>query len=224
MTPSPDPSEKKQAPFYGRFRVLPAAFILGAMAGLAVVYGMGGFQRNAGVESACRPAADLAKKLTPLFKGEIAALTPAKTPIRTGHIAFHDADGRGRTLADWKDRVVLLNLWATWCVPCKKEMPALDALQKKLGGPGFEVVAVNIDTRDPDKARAWLKDNGISQLSYYADSTAKIFQDLKAAGRAFGMPTTILIDRHGCEIASLAGPAEWASADAVDLITAVLKN
>ncbi len=99
---------------------------------------------------------------------------------------MHSATSAGsdRTLADWKDRVVLLNLWATWCVPCKKEMPALDALQKKLGGPGFEVVTVNIDTRDPEKAKAWLKEAGISQLAYYADNSAKIFQDLKAAGRA----------------------------------------
>jgi thiol-disulfide isomerase/thioredoxin len=214
----------KQAPFYSRFRFMPAAFILGAMAGLAVVYGMGGFQRNAPVETACRPAADLAKKLEPLFRGEIAALTPAKTPIRVSSLSFRDADGRDRTLADWNGRVVLLNLWATWCVPCKKEMPALDALAKKTGGPGFEVVAVNIDTRDPDKAKAWLKEAGISQLAYYADSSAKIFQDLKAAGRAFGMPTTLLIDKQGCEIASLAGPAEWASEDAVKLVEAALKN
>jgi thiol-disulfide isomerase/thioredoxin len=203
---------------------MPAAFILGAMAGLAVVYGMGGFQRNAGFDPACRPAADLAKKLTPLFKGEIAALAPAASPIRPTHLSFRDGDGRDRSLADWKDRIVLLNLWATWCVPCKKEMPALDALQKKLGGPGFEVVAVNIDTRDPEKARAWLKEAGVSQLAYYADNSAKIFQDLKAAGRALGMPTTLLIDKQGCEIATLAGPAEWASGDAVELITAVLKN
>ena len=68
---------------------------------------------------------------------------------------------------------MLLNLWATWCVPCKKEMPALDELQKKLGGPDFEVVAVNIDTRNPEKAKAWLTDTGIASLTYYADNTRK---------------------------------------------------
>ena len=214
----------KQTPFFSRFRFMPAAFILGTLAGLAVVYGIVGFQRNAGVDPVCRPATDLAKTLEPLFKGEIAALTPAKTPIRPAQLSFRDGAGKDRTLAEWKDRVVLLNLWATWCVPCKKEMPALDALQKALGGPGFEVIAVNIDTRDPDKAKAWLKEAGISQLSYYADNSAKIFQDLKAAGRAFGMPTTLLLDKQGCEIASLAGPAEWASGDAIALITAALKN
>jgi thiol-disulfide isomerase/thioredoxin len=214
----------KQTPFFSRFRFMPAAFILGAMGGLALVYGMGGFQRNAGFDPACRPAADLAKKLTPLLRGEIAALTPATAPIRPLKLAFRDEAGKDRTLADWKDRVVLLNLWATWCVPCKKEMPALDELQKKLGGPGFEVVTVNIDTRNPEKARAWLTEAGISHLAYYADNSAKIFQDLKAAGRALGMPTTLLIDKQGCEIATLAGPAEWASGDAVALITAALKN
>ncbi len=81
-------------------------------------------------------------------------------------------------------------------------MPALDALQQRLGGPGFEVVAVNIDTRDPDKPKAWLKEVGVQKLAYYADPAAKSFQDLKSIGRAFGMPTTLLIDPKGCEIAN----------------------
>jgi hypothetical protein len=101
-------------------------------------------------------------------------------------------------------------------------MPALDALEAKLGGPAFEVVTVNIDTRDPDKPRTWLKEVGIGRLAYYADPSAKVFQDLKVAGRAAGMPTTLLIDPSGCEIGTLAGPADWASEDAVKLISAAL--
>jgi thiol-disulfide isomerase/thioredoxin len=101
-------------------------------------------------------------------------------------------------------------------------MPALDALEQKLGGPGFQVVAVNIDTRDPDKPKTFLKEIGVSKLAYYADSSAKAFQDLKAVGRAFGMPTTLLVDPHGCEIGTIAGPAEWDSPDAVKLIEAAL--
>ncbi len=119
---------------------------------------------------------------------------------------------------------MLLNLWATWCEPCRKEMPALDALQAKLGGPDFEVVAINIDTRNTDKPKAWLKDVGIRKLDYYADNSAKVFQDLKSIGKAFGMPTTLLIDPNGCELAALAGPAEWASDDAIKLVTAALKK
>jgi hypothetical protein len=102
-------------------------------------------------------------------------------------------------------------------------MPALDALQMKLGGPDFQVVAVNIDTRDFDKPKAWLESAGVKRLAYFADPEAKIFQELKAAGKAFGMPTTVLVDRTGCEIASLAGPAEWASEDAVKLVEAAIR-
>jgi thiol-disulfide isomerase/thioredoxin len=143
-------------------------------------------------------------------------------PRRLPALTFEDATGGHETLADWHGRSVLLNLWATWCVPCRKEMPALDALQAKLGGADFQVVAVNIDTRDPEKPKAWLKDVGISRLSYYADPSAKIFQELKVVGKAIGMPTTLLVDPSGCEIADLAGPAEWASDDAVKLVQAAI--
>ena len=74
---------------------------------------------------------------------------------------------------------MLLNLWATWCVPCRKEMPALDALERKLGGADFQVVAVNIDTRDPDKPKRFLSEIGVGKLAYFADASAKVFQDLK---------------------------------------------
>jgi thiol-disulfide isomerase/thioredoxin len=135
---------------------------------------------------------------------------------------FADADGKPRALSDFRGRTVLLNLWATWCVPCRKEMPALDALQAKLGSDRFEVVAINIDTRNLEKPRAWLQEVGITKLGYYADPSAKVFQDLKAIGKAFGMPTTLLVDPQGCELGALAGPAEWSGEDAVKLIEAAL--
>jgi hypothetical protein len=103
-------------------------------------------------------------------------------------------------------------------------MPALDALQQRLGGPRFEVVSINIDTRDFDKPKTWLKEVGVERLAYYSDPEAKTFQDLKAIGRAFGMPTTVLVDARGCELGSIAGPAEWASDDAVKLIQAAIGN
>jgi thiol-disulfide isomerase/thioredoxin len=227
MASSPDQSTEKAAAGGAkrrRFAVVPAAFVLGALAGLALVYGMVGGLRNAAIPEGCRPAAELAKKIVPLARGEVAALTPAKEPIRADALRFRDAQGRERSIAEWRGRTVLLNLWATWCAPCRQEMLALDALQKKLGGDKFEVVAVNIDTRDPDKPKAWLQENGVRTLAYYADPTARIFQDLKVAGRAIGMPTTILIDPVGCEIGTVAGAAEWASDDAVRLIEAALSG
>ncbi len=196
--------------------------IAGVIVGLAGVYGIATLTRNAGGDATCRPAVELAKKLGPLARGEVAAVNVAKSPLKVPDLAFKDAAGKPLTLEHWRGRTVLLNLWATWCVPCRKEMPALDALEQRLGGPGFEVVAVNIDTRDADKPKAWLNEVGVQKLAYFADPTARTFQDLKVIGRAFGMPTTLLVDPHGCEIATIAGPAEWASDDAITLIKAAL--
>jgi thiol-disulfide isomerase/thioredoxin len=205
-----------------RYFLILMGGIAGLAVGLAAVYGIATLTGNAGGEVACRPAVELAKKLAPLAHGEVAAVKIANSPLKLPALAFQDAAGKPLTLEHWRGRTVLLNLWATWCVPCRKEMPALDALQQRLGSPDFEVVAINIDTRDPDKPKAFLKELGISKLAYYADSTAKTFQDLKAIGRAFGMPTTLLVDRQGCELGTIAGPAEWASDDAVKLIQMAL--
>jgi thiol-disulfide isomerase/thioredoxin len=217
MTESPPPSFAKK-----RLALILAAGVAGLAVGLAGVYGITALTRNAGGDKAGRPAMALAQKVAPLARGEVAAVNIAMSPLKVPELAFQDASGKPLSLANWRGRTVLLNLWATWCVPCRKEMPALDALESRLGGPGFEVVAINIDTRDPDKPKAWLKEVGVSKLAYYADPEAKTFQDLKAIGRAFGMPTTLLINQDGCEIGTIAGPAEWASDDAVKLIEAAL--
>jgi thiol-disulfide isomerase/thioredoxin len=204
-----------------RVALVTVAVVAGLAIGFAGIYGIGGLKPNG--EPACRANAALLKKLKPLAHGEVAAINVPDHSILLPDLAFHSADGRAKKLSDWRGRTVLLNLWATWCVPCRKEMPALDALQAKAGGPKFQVVTVNIDTRDPEKPKAWLKDVGVSHLDYFADPSAKVFQDLKAIGRAFGMPTTLLVDPNGCELGTIAGPAEWASADAVKLIeTAVV--
>ncbi len=196
--------------------------VAGVAAGLAGVYGIGRLAGNAGADPACRASVETARRMAPLIHGEVAAVSVAGAPKTLPRLAFQDGNGAAKSLADWRGRTVLLNLWATWCVPCRKEMPALDALQAKLGGTDFEVVSINIDTRDTDKPKAWLKDAGVDRLAYYADNSAKVFQDLKAAGKAFGMPTTLIVDRNGCELAALAGPAEWASDDALKLVTAAL--
>jgi thiol-disulfide isomerase/thioredoxin len=197
------------------------AAVMAGIGASAAVYVLLGASRNAG-DPQCRPALDLAQRIAPLAHGEVAAVTVADEARKIPTLAFRDATGAARSLADWHGRTVLLNLWATWCVPCRKEMPALEALEEKLGGRDFEVVAVNIDTRDPDKPKTWLRDIGIGHLAYYSDPNAKVFQDLKAVGKAIGMPTTLLVDPNGCEIASLAGPAEWASGDGVKLVSAAL--
>jgi thiol-disulfide isomerase/thioredoxin len=214
--PQPRPAATRRIP------IAIGAVLIGAVIGFAGIYGIGGLKRNASGDSACRGAVDLARKLAPLAHGEVAALTMATAPLRLPDLAFEDADGKPRKLSDWRGRTVLVNLWATWCVPCRKEMPALESLQTRLGGPDFEVVAINIDTRDPQKPKNFLKDAHLTRLGYFSDQNAKVFQDLKAVGRALGMPTSVLVDGQGCEIATISGPAEWGSDDAIKLITAAM--
>ena len=207
----------------GRLRLLSAIGAVAVVAVLAGVYGIG-YLRGNPADAACQPAVNAAAKLTPLVHGEVAALTVAQKPFQVPDVTFKDASGHDRKLDDWRGRTVLLNLWATWCVACRKEMPALDALEGKLGGQNFEVVAVDIDTRDPQKPLNFLKEIGITRLGYFSDPSAHVFEDLKTAGKAFGMPTTLLIDRSGCEIGNMAGPAEWASDDGVKLVSAVIAD
>lgn len=154
----------------------------------------------------------------PLSTGEMAAFVFKPAPEPLADVAFTDADGKPRTLADWKGRVVLLNLWATWCAPCRKEMPQLDNLQRELGSDKFEVVALSVDRTGVPGAKKFFDQIKVERLGLYADATARA----GAALRAVGMPTTILIDRKGREIGRLIGPAEWDSADAKRLIQAAL--
>ncbi len=184
--PSPRPAATRRIP------LAIGAVLIGAVIGFAGVYGIGGLKRNEAGDLACRPAVDLARTLAPLAHGEVAALTMATVPLRLPDLAFEDAGGKPKKLSDWRGRTVLVNLWATWCVPCRKEMPALDSLQTKLGGPDFEVVAINIDTRDPEKPKNFLKDANLTRLGYFSDQKAKVFQDLKAIGRALGIAVKLI--------------------------------
>jgi len=187
--------------------------------GAAAFYSVMG---DAGNSGSCKAAASATAKLKPFARGEVAAVEVNDRARPLSDLAFNGADGTPTTLAAFRGRTVLVNLWATWCAPCLKEMPALDALQGTLGGPDFAVVAINIDTRNLDKPKAWLAANGITRLQAYADPQAKVFQDLRTARKIEGMPVSLLVGPDGCELAILQGPADWASADARALITAAL--
>lgn len=219
---NPMPDQPAPRPAKRRLIVL-GAVLVGAVAGFAAVSNMDRlWQRAAPGDPTCAPAIALSKKIEPLARGEVAGLTMAKTPLRLPDLTFKDADGQEKKLSDWRGRTVLVNLWATWCVPCRKEMPALNNLETKLGGADFQVVAINIDTRDAEKPKAFLKEGGLNRLDYFTDTSAKVFQDLKGIGRALGMPTSVLVDGKGCEIATIAGPAEWDSEDAIKLLKAAV--
>ena len=199
-----------------------AALIAGC--GLAALAGIAAFYpgTGAGGNTACAVPGPRDAAIEKAATGEVAGFKLASAPQDLSALAFSDPDGKPMTIAGFRGRMVLLNLWATWCVPCRKEMPALDALQGEMGGPDFEVVAVNIDTRNPDKARDWLRDNNITRLAWHGDAEARIFQDLKRLALAVGMPTTLLVDGQGCARGVLHGQAEWASNDAKDLIRAAM--
>lgn len=135
----------------------------------------------------------------------------ADKPEPVAEIAFEDGAGQARHLADFRGKVVLLNVWATWCVSCRKEMPALDRLQSSLGGSDFEVVPVSIDRGGLQAIRKFYNEIGIRDLAMYVDSSGRVLRQ----ERAFGLPTTLLIDRGGREIGRVVGPAEWNAPETV---------
>jgi thiol-disulfide isomerase/thioredoxin len=201
------------------FKILAIAALAGVLAGLAAVYVMGGFGGNEEQTAvSCEGAATTAAVLRPAARGEVAAFTPAASPVYVGDLAFVRPDGSPGTVADFAGKTVLLNLWATWCAPCREEMPALDDLQASLGGPAFEVVAINVDTRDDGRDARFLEEADITSLARYVDRTMAVFNTLKGRALAVGMPTTLLVDGSGCQLGVLHGPAAWDSADAKALI------
>ncbi|HHI82680.1 MAG TPA: TlpA family protein disulfide reductase [Rhizobiales bacterium] len=129
-------------------------------------------------------------------------------------VAFRDKDKKELKLSDWKGRVVLLNLWATWCAPCRREMPHLDRLQGELGGKDFEVVAISVDRKGVKASKKFLDEVGANNLALYVDRSTAVLRTI----RAVGLPTTVLIDRNGKEIGRMVGPADWYSPDAIRLI------
>ncbi len=205
--------------------LLGAAAIAGMIAGTVAVYVRGSGNSNATTASVpvdCTGAIATAARLEPLAKGEVAAFRVANPPDGVRDLAFKAPDGSDTSLATFSGKTVLLNLWATWCVPCRAEMPALDALQAELGSDDFSVVAVNVDVKNPERAKAFLDEIGVSRLAFYADPSMAIFNDLKRRGLAFGLPATILVDGKGCRIGGVEGPAEWNSEEAKALVRAAI--
>ncbi|MGI8568598.1 MAG: thiol:disulfide interchange protein TlpA [Methylocella sp.] len=214
-------SKKEHAPLVSR----GVAFAVATLACVVLAFVLYGIKAPGGKETAetpaCPGAAERAARLKPLVHGEIAALTLATQPKPVPELGFDTPEGTKASLADFKGRTILLNLWATWCVPCRQEMPALDRLQSILGSKDFAVVAVNIDTARLDRPQAFLHEIGVKNLKLYTDNTAAAFQSLKQAGKVLGLPATILIGKDGCEIGTMAGPAQWDSEDALALLNAI---
>ena len=142
------------------------------------------------------------------------ALSIFKLPRPVPQIRFQDDQGHDLTLANFRGRVVLLNIWATWCVPCRKEMPTLDRLQSRLAGKDFHVIALSIDRKGIEAIKDFYREVGIEKLAIYLDPSGKGSHDLAIPG----VPATLLINREGGEIARKLGEAEWNSPEIVSLV------
>ena len=126
-----------------------------------------------------------------------------------------DLQGEAQQLSQWKGKIVVVNFWASWCVPCREEMPALDALATKYNSDAFMVLPINLDIGEGGlaKAQAFLDENSFTNLPLYADNTFAAFERLKQQAVAIGLPVTLVLDENGCELAVLQGPARWDTPD-----------
>nr|WP_280284376.1 TlpA disulfide reductase family protein [Pseudomonas sp. BN415] len=143
---------------------------------------------------------------------------PEPRPVED--VRFVDGEGKPRSLADFRGKVVLLNLWATWCAPCRQEMPTLDRLQAKLGGNDFQVVALSLDQDGVLVVRDFYREIGIQHLQIFVDEQMQAIQSLSA----FGLPVTLLLDREGREISRKAGEAEWDRPEVIEYVQSVIAS
>ncbi len=197
-------------------------FTLAALIGFGAVYLTLPSSDNAGVTSRPAPAtagAPNSQDDAGKPSGKMVAFVKKAEPQSLPDISFADGDGKTLALSSFKGRTILLNLWATWCAPCREEMPSLDRLQQALGSDKFEVVALSLDRQGVEASKKFLADVKATALKLYVDPTAKQGLALKLVG----MPTTILVDKDGREVGRLAGGAEWDSEDAKKLIEAAMK-
>jgi thiol-disulfide isomerase/thioredoxin len=211
---------KKPAAFPRR----PATFFLAA-AGAGFLYA-GGPSGKEGLSQAaeeCATAGKIAEAVKDLAKGEVAAMNISKKPEKLPDFAFQDPSDKPMSLSALKGKTLLFNVWATWCVPCRAEMPEFDRLQTELGSDRFEVVVVNIDTSRPERPRKFFEETGVKALTLYTDPKANIFYELKQSGKALGLPVTMLVDPEGCQLGLMNGPANWRSADAKALLTKAIE-
>lgn len=143
---------------------------------------------------------------------------PADEPKPVPELGFVDAEGEELSLEDFRGRVVVLNLWATWCAPCRREMPSLDRLQAQHGGEDLHVLPLSQDRGDSlDAIRQFYDEEGVETLGIYRDPDSNASRELRAPG----LPTTIVVDRAGREVGRVLGHAEWDSAEAVELLRAI---
>ena len=204
-------------------RRLIAAGIAGSLAVIGAVYVIAGPNGNSNGGQNCKVSMKIADEIHSYATGEVAAFLPAQKPLSLTDLKFNGEGEAPVSVPDFKGKTVLMNFWATWCAPCRKEMPALDQLKADLSGPDFDVVAVSMDRGPAEKPKAFLKEIGAENLGFYHEPTNTLMTALRTKARGTGLPTTMLVGPDGCEIGTMYGPAEWASGEAKALIEAAIR-
>ena len=205
------------------WRLFALAGVFGALAGGALLYVSTQADSNKTLVAAdgCAAKTAASKAVAALAKGDVAGMS-ATVPRSLASLSFQGENKAPMSFADFKGKTILLNLWATWCAPCRAEMPELDALQASKGNDRFEVVALNLDRGDDTKPQDFFEETGIKNLKHYRDGSLKSFNELKSAGLVLGLPVTMLIDAEGCLLAAMNGPAPWHGPDALRFVDGVM--
>ncbi len=160
------------------------------------------------------------KNATVFSTGDMAALQWLEHPFSVADVTFKDENNVLHSLAEFKGRVLLVNLWATWCAPCRAEMPDLDILQKEKGGKDFAVVTISVDTQGIDIVKDFYEEISLTSLPYYIDESLKVMSVFKSRG----LPASFFVDTKGYVVGRLLGPALWAGKDAFDVVDFLVKD
>jgi thiol-disulfide isomerase/thioredoxin len=213
-----------EAPIRTRGGLIAIAAAAGVLAGAVAVYVSQSGDGNVALTAAdCADALTAAARAAPFAKGEVAAFRFAKAADPLDDLQFFGPDGKWTGISDLAGKTLLVNFWATWCVPCRAEMPTLDRLAAARDGNDFQVVAVDLDVSDAAKrAPAFLAEIGVEHLPFYSDASLAVLNAIKKRGLAIGLPTTLLVDPRGCRIGAIEGPAAWDSPEARALIDAAV--
>jgi len=202
----------------------PRRFTLIALVGAALAIAIVLWVSNAGFlkpATPCDPQSAAAQKIDAAATGELAALNGTGTGRGYQSLAFTDKDGKPMTLKDFAGKALLVNFWASWCIPCRAEMPALDKLAAAQNDDQFMVLPINTGEAQPDKGKAFFAAGNWTHLPLYIDPNFAVLERLKNSAVSLGLPTTLLLDKKGCEIGVLQGPAVWDSPDGAKVIEAL---
>lgn len=172
----------------------------------------------------CPAQVDKGQRIDDAATGLLAAVLGTGEGRGYADLGFADEAGAPTTIGDFAGKKLLVNFWATWCTPCREEMPALDAIAAQYNSDDFLVLPINLDVGDDGVAKAekFLAEEGLTNLPLYADSSFDAFKRLQQQAVAVGLPATLLLDENGCELAVLQGPAAWDSNDGKAVVEALI--